>query len=379
MPTIAASTPSISLTWGRRMKLPMPVNRAAFIASTGRYLFLPPPRPGEGRGGGSGTSKLRLDRLHAFFVDHADDLVAQLGEVRATHHVECPRPWQVDSQRRADAAGTVRHDVDHVAQEDRLVDVVRDKEHGLPIPLPEVGEHLLHDLAGQGVQGAEGLVHQQHLRIVRQRPSDRHPLLHATGESLRVGLGEPVQLHQADQFTRLTFSLGFWGALDLEAELDVAPNREPRVQRVRLEHHAPIGAGRVRRLAVDQALALGGNDEAGVDAQQRRLAAPRWADDAGELSVRHRQRDLLQGPHLAPSRPEAHGDVNKADLTHWWTFSTDGNAARWIRPKIVSVISPRIPIVMMAAMMRSDRRNRSEIRMKLPMPRSAATISATIR
>src|SRR6267143_4946605 len=98
---MAASTPSILLTWGRRMKLAMPVKRGAFIASTGRYL---------------GTGQLRLDRLHALFVDDADHLVAQLGELRATHHVERPRPGQIDGQGGADAAGTVGHDVDHVAE-----------------------------------------------------------------------------------------------------------------------------------------------------------------------------------------------------------------------------------------------------------------------
>src|SRR5207245_10068372 len=130
MPTIAASTPVMSLIWGRRMKLPTPVKRGATIASTGRYL---------------GTSQLRFDRLHAFFVDDANHLAAQLGKSRAGHHLEIPRPWQVDVQRGADAAGPVGHDVDHVAEEDRLVDVMGDEQHRLAITLPEVGQHLLHD------------------------------------------------------------------------------------------------------------------------------------------------------------------------------------------------------------------------------------------
>src|SRR5260370_30923512 len=108
MPMMAASTPSMSLTCGRRMKLAIPVKRGAFIASTGRYRGLPPPLSGDGRGGGSilppplarepmssgsrdfprgpgrgggsGTGQLRLNRLHALFVDDADHLIAQLGE-----------------------------------------------------------------------------------------------------------------------------------------------------------------------------------------------------------------------------------------------------------------------------------------------------------
>src|SRR5437870_12591528 len=128
MPTIAASTSSMSLTWGSRMKLPTPVKRGATIASTGRYL---------------GTSELRFDRLHAFFVDDANHLAAQLGKSRAGHHLEIPRPWQVDVQCGTDAARPVGHDVDHVAEEDRFVDVVRHEQHRLAITLPEIGQHLL--------------------------------------------------------------------------------------------------------------------------------------------------------------------------------------------------------------------------------------------
>src|ERR1700682_2129395 len=142
MPTTAASTPAMSLTWGRRMKLPTPAKRGATIASSGRYL---------------GTSQLRVDRLHALFVDDANDLAAQLGKSRASHHLETPRPRQVDVQRGADAPGPVGHDVDHVAEEERLIDVVRHEQDRLTIALPEVGQHLLHDLARQGVECPERL------------------------------------------------------------------------------------------------------------------------------------------------------------------------------------------------------------------------------
>src|SRR5260370_31726754 len=113
MPTMAASTPSMLLTCGNRMKLAIPVKRAAFIASTGRYL---------------GTSELRLNRLHALFVDDADHLVAQVGEPLPTHHVEGPCPRQIDVQGGADAPGPVRHDVDDVAQDDRLAERMDDDQ-----------------------------------------------------------------------------------------------------------------------------------------------------------------------------------------------------------------------------------------------------------
>src|SRR2546421_8530191 len=130
MPTMAASTPAMSVTWGRRMKLPMPVNRGAFMASTGRYL---------------GTRQLGLDRLHALLVDDAHHLVAQGGKFRRLQCLEGARPRDLHAERRADPARPAGHDVDDVTQEDGLVDIVRNEQHGLPVPLPEVGEQLLHD------------------------------------------------------------------------------------------------------------------------------------------------------------------------------------------------------------------------------------------
>src|SRR5260370_34093341 len=107
MPTMAASTPSMLLTCGNRMKLAIPVKRAAFIASTGRYL---------------GTSELRLNRLHALFVDDAAHLVAQLGEPLPAHHVEGPRPRQSDVEGGAAAAGPVRPAVRDVCAECTFID-----------------------------------------------------------------------------------------------------------------------------------------------------------------------------------------------------------------------------------------------------------------
>ena len=49
---------------------------------------------------------------------------------------------------------------------------------------------LLQRLAGHRVEGAEGLIHQQHLRICRQRPRHPHPLLLAAGELMRVTVAQ---------------------------------------------------------------------------------------------------------------------------------------------------------------------------------------------
>ena len=56
---------------------------------------------------------------------------------------------------------TAQHD-HSVGQEQRLVEIVGDQEHGRPVPLPECDQLLLQRLAGQGVERAERLVQQQH-------------------------------------------------------------------------------------------------------------------------------------------------------------------------------------------------------------------------
>jgi len=52
--------------------------------------------------------------------------------------------------------------------------------------LPHHVEHLPDELS---VQGRGGLVEQHQLRLHRQRPGDRHPLLLAAGELVRIDIG----------------------------------------------------------------------------------------------------------------------------------------------------------------------------------------------
>ena len=50
--------------------------------------------------------------------------------------------------------------------------------------LPDAEQQFLHQLAGLVVERAEGLVHQQHARVVGQRARERGALLHAAGQLL---------------------------------------------------------------------------------------------------------------------------------------------------------------------------------------------------
>ena len=64
-------------------------------------------------------------------------------------------------------------------------------QHNRPPQQAVDAQHLLlQRLAGHRVEGAEGLIHQQHLRICRQRPRHPHPLLLAAGELMRVTVAQ---------------------------------------------------------------------------------------------------------------------------------------------------------------------------------------------
>jgi len=90
-------------------------------------------------------------------------------------------------------------------------------------------------------------------RLRRARPSaapgDRWrgrgrspPAASCSREGVRIGGGEPSSLIRAIS-SRDPAPLGDRHPLDLRPELDVAPDRPPRIERVGLEDHAPVGAG----------------------------------------------------------------------------------------------------------------------------------------
>ena len=62
------------------------------------------------------------------------------------------------------------HQHDAVAEEDGLLDIVRDEDHRLAQAPMQGGELALQPLAADGVEGAEGLVHEQDRRVGGQRP-----------------------------------------------------------------------------------------------------------------------------------------------------------------------------------------------------------------
>jgi hypothetical protein len=152
------------------------------------------------------------------------------------------------------------------------------------------GAHFVRQaLAQVHVEVGKRLVQQQQARLGRQRSGQRHALLLATGEFMRIaplGAGEP---HQIQHFGHARGALRAGQAVDAEA--DVLPHIQVRKQRVVLEHHADapqLGCERAARaadhLATEADLAGTHRLQPGNGAQQGGLAAAGRADQHADLA-----------------------------------------------------------------------------------------------
>src|SRR6185295_17101424 len=130
------------------------------------------------------TSRLSM-RLHVA-ANQAADAAAMLDEGGRVGDVDRPRPRQIDGNRRDDAARCPAHHHDHVAEEDRFIDAVRDEERGLLVLLPDAEQLVAHRLASLRVERAERLVEQQDLRIDGERAGDADALPHAARQLVRA-------------------------------------------------------------------------------------------------------------------------------------------------------------------------------------------------
>ena len=130
-----------------------------------------------------------------------------------------------------------QHAVGDVPGESHLV---RDDDHGRAI----LGQFAHHgeDFVGQlGIQRRGGLVEQQHLRLHRERPCDRHALLLSAGKSRGIHVGLVFQVHPAQ--TLLAELLRFLARQTAHAPRrldDVAQHSHVRPQVELLEHEAQV-------------------------------------------------------------------------------------------------------------------------------------------
>jgi hypothetical protein len=207
------------------------------------------------------------------------------------------------------------HHQDPRPQEHRLVDAVGDEEDRAPRRPPDLEQLVLQPLAGQRVEGAERLVHEDDVGVVRQHARDLAALLHATRQLVGPSVGELRQAHHVEEALAVLTALRGLDPAQLRPELDVLAHRHPRVEHGLLEDHAPVGGGPGDPLPADPDLALRRRHEAGDEAQQRGLAAAGGAGEADELAGLDGEVDAVERPDLAVGHVEGVRQLVDAHLT----------------------------------------------------------------
>ena len=158
--------------------------------------------------------------------------------------------------------------------------VVRDKNAGHVQVVVQAAQPAAQFFAHLGVQRAKGFVQQQNLGLYRQGTGQGNALALAAGELCRVAVGEPIELHQAQQRMHFFFDdrLGRPGRARLHAQAKghVVKHRHVAEQCIVLKHKAHIALAHIEVggvLAAEQNIAVVGSFQPGNDAQQRGFSA----------------------------------------------------------------------------------------------------------
>ena len=161
----------------------------------------------------------------------------------------------------------------------------------------------LHVFAQPRIEIGQRLVKEQDFRVRDDGARQRHPLLLAARELARPALGEGAELdglqHLSDAF--VLFLAGA-DAAHAQGEANILRDGQMRQQSIGLEHHGDVPVLRRQSghvVAVDVDAAGRRALQAGDDAQQRRFAAARSAEQADEFARLDIERDAVQHGHLA--------------------------------------------------------------------------------
>ena len=213
--------------------------------------------------------------------------------------------FQVDLEDLLDPRlGTGRHHRQVGAQQERLEDVVGDVENGLARLGPDFAEFDLEVFLRYRVQGRERLVHEEDVRVVRQRAGDLDALLHPArefeGELPAVG----VEAHEPKVFVGPLIALLGAEAGHLRAELHVFARVHPWEEGVAdvLEDDRPVRSGSGDGLIVERSASRRRPFKAGDDVEEGGFAAPARPEESEERPPLHCQRGRPAKPARRPRR-----------------------------------------------------------------------------
>ena len=177
-----------------------------------------------------------------------------------------------------------------------------DEEDGLASARADALDVQRHLVAGQGIQRAEGLIHQEERGVVDQRPADGHPLFHAPRQLVGETFLEALEPHAGEQLHGAVAVLPRIEPPHLDLQQHIveggAPGQQDRVLEDDADGHEPRARAHEPR------------DQHG----ERALAASGGAHDGEELALLHVEGDAVQRPDLplgGGEHPDHVGDLDE--------------------------------------------------------------------
>ena len=164
----------------------------------------------------------------------------------------------------------------------------------VPPRLPEAQHFILHAHAGEGIERAQRLIQQQDFGVIDQRARQRHPLRHAAGEMVRVGIGKRFEPDEAHELIHLVPLLLQDTARD-QTRLNVPPDGQPREKIRVLENESALCARRGDGFAAHPKLASIRDFEPGDEPEQRRFSAAARSDKRDQFACSQRERYPFEG------------------------------------------------------------------------------------
>jgi len=168
---------------------------------------------------------------------------------------------------------------DVIAEVERFVEVVGDEEDGFAKTRKQGAEHVLHFGAGERVERAEGLVHEEDGGVGGECAGKADALALTSGELVRIAAGEGggIEPDGGEQFVTATVTFFAGTALGFEHDGDVALHGEVGEEAGLLDDVADAAAEGnevpvTHGLAVDEDCAAGGLDHAVHGAEEGGLA-----------------------------------------------------------------------------------------------------------
>ena len=161
------------------------------------------------------------------------------------------------------------------------------------------------------IEPGRGLVEQQHLRIVHERPGDRQPSLHPARQRLDLVVRAFAQLDEIDELIRPPAEVAPGQTEVAAVDDDVLADRQLHVQRVLLRHDAEpranVCALRHRIQAEDAERSLRRRRDAPDHSHRRRLSRSVRSEKAEGLAALHVEVDTVHGDELAETLDQPAG------------------------------------------------------------------------